>query len=286
MFTVQASASVGYQLAETLSIGAAIGAQYLSWELSMDLPPLPFGPVNPGNITPDNPMFAELLPPGSEERIEMDDVQPYWSLGILWQPTESTRVGLRYIGEVNHSLKGKAEIFAPIPDMTAIQDMGASMRFNTPAITTFSLSHQFTDRLTVLADIEHSGYSAFDENRVMHENGPTVVVNRGWKDAMSYSVGAHYQATERTVLKFGIGYDESPVADNKLKIDPPMDRQHAYAFGIESQLTQKFALSLAYQYLDMGDLRVEQTLFPGQVVRGYSDARSHVLQGALTYSFE
>ncbi len=286
VFSVQASASLGYQLTETLSVGAALGAQYLSWELNMDLPPLPFGPVNPGYIMPDDPMFQQLLPPGSEERVDIDGVEPYWSLGLLWQPNETTRVGLRYIGEVNHDLEGNAEILAPIPDLTPVQDMNASMQFNTPAVTTLSLSHRFTDRLTVLADIEHSGYSAFEENRLVHEKGPTVVIDRNWQDTMGYSLGAHYLASDETKLKLGVGYDESPVASGNFKIDPPMDRQIGYAFGVDSQLTQNLGLSVGYQYLDMGDIGVEQTLFPGQVIRGHSDAKVHIVQAALTYRFE
>jgi long-chain fatty acid transport protein len=286
VFSVQASASLGYQLTETISIGVALGAQYLSWELNMDLPPAPFGPVNPGHITPDHPMYSELLPPGSEELIKIDDVQPYMSIGALWQPTENTRVGFRYIPEINHELQGNAQIFAPIPELTAVRDFNANMQFNTPSITTLSLSHQFTPRLALLADVEHSGWSAFMENRLVHENGPTVVVERDWQDTLGYSLGINYQTSERTMLKFGVGYDESPIAENDLKIDPPIDRQIAYSLGFESQLTQQIGLFLTYQYLDMGDIRVNQMLFPGQVIRGYSDASVHALQAAITVSFE
>ncbi len=286
VFFVQASASLGYQLTESLSVGAAIGAQYQSWELNADLPPLPYGPVNPGFITPDDPMYGELLPPGSEESVELDDVEPFWSVGLLWQANDNTSVGLRYIAEVNHDLDGNATILAPIPELTPVDEMRASMGFTTPAITTLSLSHRVSNRLTVLADVEHSGYSAFKENRLVHENGNIVIIDRDWQDTLGYSVGAHFRATERTLLKFGIGYDESPVASGNLKIDPPMDRQVGYAFGIDSQLTRNLGLSVGYQYLDMGDVRVNQPLFPGQVIRGHSEAHVHVLEAALTYSFE
>ena len=286
VFFVQASASLGYQLTDSLSVGAAIGAQYQSWELNADLPPLPFGPVNPGYITPDDPMYDQLLPPGSEERVELDDVEPFWSVGLLWQANDNTSVGLRYISEVNHDLDGKAQILAPIPELTPVADMQASMAFTTPAITTLSLSHRLSDRLTVLADVEHSGFSAFEENRLVHENGNVVLIDRDWQDTMGYSLGAHFQATERTLLKFGVGYDESPVASGNRKIDPPMDRQVGYAFGVDSQLTKNLGLSFAYQYLDMGSVRVNQPLFPGQVIRGHSEAHVHVLEAALTYSFE
>jgi long-chain fatty acid transport protein len=160
------------------------------------------------------------------------------------------------------------------------------MQFNTPSVTTLSLSHRFTPRLTLLADIEHSGWSAFSENRVVHENGPTAVVERGWQDTMGYSLGVNYQASERAMLKFGVGYDESPIAGNQLKIDPPIDRQIAYSLGLETQLTQKIGLSLGYQYLDMGDVRVEQMLFPGQVIRGHSDASVQAIQAAITFDFD
>jgi long-chain fatty acid transport protein len=285
IFSVQASASLGYQLSDTWSVGAALGVQYLEWKLNVDLPPVPYGPVNPGTIPPGHPMYAQLLPPGSEEDIEIDDVQAYWSLGILWQANESTSLGLRYIPEINFKLKGGADILAPIPDMTVVQSFTASMEMATPSVTTLSLARRFGSRWTVLADIEHVGWDAWKENRVFHEGGETVVIERNWEDSMGYSLGLHFQASPKTLLKFGIGYDESPIASHKLKVDPPMDRQIGYSFGLDSQLTEKLRLVTAYQYLDMGDIRVEQTVFPGQVIRGYSDANCHVFHAALSYSF-
>ena len=286
VFSAQASASLGFRISDTLSVGASLGAQFLSWELNADLPPLPFGPVNPGYITPDNPMYAALLPPGSEERVKIDDVQPHWSLGIQWQPGPNTRMGLRYIPEINHELEGDAQILAAIPELTPVQNMQATMAFSTPSVTTLSVLHQVTPRLTLLADVEHTAWDVWNENRLVHENGATLVIDRDWQDTLGYSLGVEYRASDRNVLRAGFGYDESPIASNNLKIDPPMDRQIGYSLGLQSRLTDKLNLSLAYQYLDMGDIRVEQQLFPGQVIRGYSDADTHVFQAALTYRFE
>ena len=173
IFSVQASASLGYQLSDTWSVGAALGVQYLEWKLNVDLPPVPYGPVNPGTIPPGHPMYAQLLPPGSEEDIEIDDVQAYWSLGILWQANESTSLGLRYIPEINFKLEGGADILAPIPDMTVVQSFTASMEMATPSVTTLSLARRFGSRWTVLADIEHLGW-----RRVDGKPG----VPRGWRD--------------------------------------------------------------------------------------------------------
>ena len=285
IFTVQTSASLAYQLSDTWSVGAALGVQYLNWKLNVDLPPAPFGPVNPGYITPDHPMYSQLLPPGSEEDIDMDDVQAYWSLGLLWQPNEKTLLGFRYIPEINFDLEGEADILAPIPDMTVVQSFDTSMEMSTPSVATLSLSYRFASRWTLLADIEHLGWSTWKENRVFHDGGQTVVIERNWKDSMGYSLGFHFQVSPGSLLKFGIGYDESPIASNNLKVDPPMDRQIGYSFGFDTQLSKKLRLTTAYQYLDMGDIQVEQTVFPGQVLRGYSDAYSHVFHAALSFSF-
>lgn len=285
VFSVQASASLAYQLNENWSVGAALGGQYLRWKLNVDLPPAPYGPVNPGSIPPDHPMFVQLLPPGTEEDIEIDDVQAFWSVGALWQPSPNTQLGLRYIPEISFDLEGDADILAPIPDMTVVQSFDASMQMSTPSVTTLSLSQGLTSRWTVLADIEYTGWSTWKENRVFHEAGETVVIERNWKDTVGYSLGFHFQASTRTLLKFGVGYDESPIDSHDLKVDPPMDRQIGYSLGLDSQMTEKLRLITAYQYLDMGDVRVEQAVFPGQVLRGHSDAYCHVFHAALSLSF-
>lgn len=277
--------SLGFRISDNWSVGAALGAQYLGWALNVDLPPAPFGPVNPGTITPDHPMYAQLLPPGSEEDIEIDDVQPYWSLGTIWQPRNGTVLGWRYIPEIEFDLAGRADILAPIPDMTVVKTFDVGMKMATPSVTTISLQQNLSSKWLLLADIEHTGWSAWNHNHVVHDGGPDVVIERNWKDTRGYSLGFHYRASMNTVLKFGIGYDESPVSAENLKVDPPMDRQLAYALGIESQLTDRLRLVGAYQYLDMGDIRVDQTVFPGQVIRGHSDANAHVFHLGLRVRF-
>ncbi|MDJ0812295.1 MAG: outer membrane protein transport protein [Woeseiaceae bacterium] len=286
LFTLQVSASLGYRLNDQWSIGAALGAQYAQWELKTDLAPVPFGPVNPGTIPPDHPMYQELLPPGSEQKIKIDDVQPYWSLGVMWQPGASTLFGVHYVPEIRHGLTGSSDISAPIPDMTVVGSYDASMKMSTPSSLTLGIRQQLSPRWTVLADIAHVGWSAWDESRVKLQGGPTVIVDRGWQDAMSYSLGFNFLATDRTLLKFGAGYDESPVASARRKIDPPMDTQVTWALGLEHALTSRVSLALSYQHLDMGDIRVEQEVFPGHVIRGHSDATSQQLQGTITVRFD
>ncbi len=61
--------------------------------------------------------------------------------------------------------------------------------------------------------------------------------------------------------------------------------QIGYSLGLDMQLTDKTQLIAAYQYRDMGDIKVKQTVFPGQVVRGHSDAYCHVLHAGLSFSF-
>ena len=286
LFTAQASASLGFRLNDQWSVGAALGAQYAKWELKADLAPVPFGPVNPGIIPPDHPLYPELLPPGSEQKVKIDDVQPYWSIGAMWQPGHSTIVGLHYVPEIRHELTGSADIFAPVPDMAIVGSYDASMQMSTPSSLTLGIRQRLSPRWTVLGDVAHVGWGAWDESRIKLEDGPTVVVDRGWQDAMSYSLGFNFLATDRTLLKFGVGYDESPVAAAKRKIDPPMDRQVTWALGLEHNLTEKVSLALSYQYLDLGSVRVEQEVFPGHVIRGYSDATSQQVQATVTVRFD
>lgn len=282
--SVQASVALGYQISEQWSVGAALGAQYLNWWLNVDLPPAPYGPVNPG-LPPEHPAYPQLLPPGSEEDVDIDDIQPFWMLGVQWEFNPGSLVGFRYVPESTFDLEGKADILAPIPDMTVVQSFDAIMELSTPRVATLSLSVPLDERWRLLADIEHFGWSAWRENRIVHEGAHEVVIDRDWKDAMGYSLGFEFDATEKTKVRFGAGYDESPIDDDKLKIDPPMDRQVTLSAGFESRLSERTSLVGAYQYLDMGDVRVDQDLFPGQVIRGHSDAHVHLFHFGLRFGF-
>ncbi|SDK38104.1 Outer membrane protein transport protein (OMPP1/FadL/TodX) [Ferrimonas sediminum] len=261
-----AVASVGYRINDQWSVGLSAGISYMAWELDMD----PF--------------------PGASENLDLDSFEPVWSVSVMYQPWSHTRLGLRYTPGVTHEVTGKTTMTTP---MGTLIDH-ASQEFNLADQAVLSLDHQLTPKLSLLADVEWAQWSDWEESRIIHDNGPTIVVDRDWKDAWSAGIGLSYQVAPDWTLKAGIAYDESSVSKAIHKLDPPADRQIAYAAGLGWQLSDSTRFDLSYQYMDLGDVELNQSIegfdpiagapFSQQIV-GQSEAHLHIVNLSLSKRF-
>jgi long-chain fatty acid transport protein len=255
------SVATGYKINSQWSVGASLGMGHMTWELNLD------------------------VPPGMEETLDLDDSAPIWTLGIMYQPNTQTRMGLRYMAAVDFDLSGDATLDTP---MGAMKDR-ASQSFSLPDVITFSIEHSLTPKLRLLADVEWTNWSVFEESRIIHEQGPTIVVDRNWQNTWSGALGLSYDLSPAWTLNAGIGYDESAVARKDHKLDPPIDRQVSFAAGARWTINSNSEFSLSYQYLDLGKNKVSQNIpnpaMPLQTVIGESDNLVHILSLGYRYRF-
>lgn len=261
-----AQVAVGYQISPQWSVGISAGVSYMSWEL--DLSPFP----------------------QASENLDLDDTKLAWALGAMYRPGENTRIGLRYVAGVDHEVTGPAVIETQMGST----EYQASQEFNLADLVTLSLDQQLTQNLTLLADIEWANWSEMKESRIVHRDGPTVIVPRDWEDAWGGAVGLAYKVSPALVLKVGVNYDESAVSKSKHKIDPPLDRTIAYSAGVAWALNDSTEFNIGYQYLDFGDIEVNQAIngfdpiagkpYSQQVI-GESEAHVHIVSLGINKKF-
>ena len=255
------SAAAAYQVNEQWSVGASVGMGYMSWELRLDVPPV------------------------MEETLDLDDTSPIWSMGVMYQPNQNTRWGFRYVGATDYNLEGKATLDTPMGEMKDT----ASQLFPLPDIATLSLQQSLSTKLRFLASIEWTNWSVFKESRIVHENGPVIIVNRNWQDTWGGSVGLSYDIAPRWTLNTGISYDQSPVSDMDYKLDPPVDRQVSLGLGARWQIGKSSELTINYEYKDLGNNAVSQDIpdpsTPMQTIVGESDNHVHIASLGYIYRF-
>lgn len=260
------SVALGHRINDSWSLGGSLGVAYLSWNLDNEVP---------ANITPN-----------STNSFELEDFKPYWQLGVMYLPTDTTRMGLRYLSSVDFEPSGDNNM---VLDGQKVTTDAKLTGFNLPNMLSFSIEHQLTERLSLLADIKWNEWSRMEEN-TLTMGGTQIVIDRNWRNTWGGAVGAAYQHSEALSLKAGISYDESPVSTKDHKVDPPMDRQVRYALGMGyAPANQNWSIDLSYQYLDLGDVAVNQAIpdesAPVYVVKGSSEAHCHIINLGLGYRF-
>jgi long-chain fatty acid transport protein len=254
--TVNLNPSLAWKVNDAVSLGAGVSMQYAEATLT------------------------NLAGAPGLATVKGDDYGWGFNLGVLWQLDAATRIGLAYRSEVDYTLEGTLTLSAfpagngPVTANTTMPDSAS-----------LSLFHKFNERWDLLADVSWTGWSDFDELRIVRTNGALVgVTPENWDDTYRYSVGANYRWNDRLTLRGGVAYDEAPVSDLYRTARIPDENRTWIAFGVQYRLSPKSALDVGYAHLFVKDARIHKTEGPVTLAGTY-DASVDILSAQLTLDF-
>ncbi|UXD86869.1 OmpP1/FadL family transporter [Thalassolituus hydrocarboniclasticus] len=274
-----------YQLSDTLSFGVGIDIVYAQGLLSKELDLVPFGA--PGATDPQYK--------GYENKFEVkgDDIGYGWNFGVMWDASQATTLGFAYRSEIDFDLEGKSEFkqsegvlgyadpdgaTGPIPpgaypvdgNTGKVDKQDSRVPLTGPRSATFSIAHQFDDRLQLLAGATWTDWSSFkyfdviatksgiiDDLSGLGENYIGHIVEK-WHDTWSYSVGAEYSLNQDWTLRTGYAFDASPVKDeHRTARVPDNDRQWLTA-GTTYNLNDSWSFDAAVAYLFIDKSKIDE----------------------------
>ena len=254
--TININPSIAWKATPTLSLGAGVSVQYAKATLT------------------NNAGAAGLV------TIEGDNYGWGFNLGALWQVTPATRIGLAYRSEVDQKLEGTAEF-----SVTTSNNTPVTASVTLPDSASLSLLHKVNPKLDLLADITWTGWSNFDELRILRTNGTTLgVTPENWSDNYRYSVGLNYHLNDKLTLRSGVAYDETPVSDAFRTARIPDESRTWLAFGAQYRLSDKSAIDFGYAHLFVKDAKINHTE-SGVTLTGKYDASVDILSAQFTHNF-
>jgi long-chain fatty acid transport protein len=237
--------SVAFRVNDWLSVGAGVDIQYatLEQEVAVNRP--------------------AMLPDGRVE-LDQDSWDVGFSVGVLAELSERTRIGFRYRSEVEHDLEGDLDVAA---GFTASADL----------------------KLPVPAGANISDWSAFDYSVINVETNPPVqgTIPRRWNDTWRVGLGAHFRPSDRWLVQFGGSYDSSPVDSEDRTPDAPIDEQWRLSFGVEHEVSDSFRLGGYYTFMYMPNVGINNQLGPlsGTLSGEYDRAEIHIIGLYAAWSF-
>jgi len=228
--------AVSYSIVPELTIGAGVIAQTLEAKLTNSV--------------------TTAVPPSANNHSDMHarSFDVTGNVGILYQPTKTTRFGLSYNGKGDHKLKGHHQL--AYPGYFGYGDVDAHLVL--PEYLLLSAYHQ-TGKWGLSASAKRSRWSRFKTldiySTAVHSSGarlPVGAVNENWKDTWTLSAGTDYYYSDDLTYRFGIAYDETGVKSAKYRTArlPDADRW-ILGVGGSYQLTPKVVLDLAYAHMFM-----------------------------------
>lgn len=270
--------TLAYRASERVTLAGGFIAQYFDTKLSNAVD---FGTIGAVSGIPG------ALPGGQDgsARLEADDWGFGFNLGVLAEPVDGTRLGLSYRSEIRHSLRGDARftfdeagIGAALSGATgAFADTPVRSGIRTPAFAALGLAQDLTPDLTLLAEVQWAGWSAFDDLVVRFDNPaqPAEVTAQNWNDSWFAALGLAYRPDTRWTLRAGVAFGESPVPDNTRTPRIPDADRTWLSGGLGYAVAEWLRLDLSYTRIFMSRERITLTADqPGNSFRGDLDFRS------------
>ncbi|HCE79762.1 OmpP1/FadL family transporter [Thermodesulfobacterium commune] len=276
LITINLNPAMAYKLNSKVSLGLGANFQRAEAEITNAIDFTKYG------ITQDG--FA---------RLKGDDWSFGWNAGILYEPSENTRLGVAYRSKITHQLKGKVKFEnISFPLSSIFHKDNVKARLDLPPMLSFSGFHKLNSKWTVLADITWTSWSRFEELRIKYDTltiGDTVITTK-WKDCFRYSIGLSYQPTYKWVFRSGIAYDETPIAFDKHRTPRIPDTDRFWiALGLGYTLSEKLKFDLGYvhiffkkSYIDKDPVGEDERRGG---LKGYYRGHVDIISAQLRYSF-
>lgn len=297
--SINLNPNLAYKLTKQLSLGAGLQIQYIQAKLSRQVDVAGLANLAAG---------AAIMPAQSQD-VLLDVTGDDWSfganLGLLYEFTEATRLGVFYRSSVSHKLRGKTSTqnrtaaIAAIPVVpvrnglnAALPNSGdsASAPLQTPETIGASLTHDINKDWSVMGDLTWTHWSRLKNIRMDFQRAGVQssgeVLN--WKDTVFAALGTTYKPHQDWKLKFGVAFDQGAADDNRAPRLPDANRYWISA-GADWNPMHRLNLSLGYSFLfaksagiylnrDVAN-RVTDSL------KGSFKSRVHVVALRASYSF-
>ena len=272
-----------YQLTPTLILGAGAQVQYADATLKSAFPNL--GAFELFSLDPSNVILASAFG-GSNPNlgIDGDDFGFGYTLGLLWHPLSGTDIGIGYRSSIEHTLEGDIAV-AGLPVLGSAR---TSTDLETPAIATGSVRQRVSERLTLLGTVQWTGWSDLNQVVVKAQSSnpglaavagsPVAVIPLNWHDGWFFSGGMEYEVSERTTIRSGVAYEESPIQNAVERSARLPDTNRVWvSIGATRIISDSTTLNLAYSHVFFEDGSIDRTTeFPVGDIRLLGQAEQDV----------
>jgi len=278
--TLNINPSIAYRINDKVSVGAGINWQRMDATYKRRVSIVPVAALNT-----------------SYAKLDVDDDAWGWNVGVLFNLSDTTKLGMSYRSKVKHELTGDLTVSGANPTLNAAGTSKAKVDVDLPDTFIMSVSQQLNERWEMLGDVAWTGWSSIKTLDIVRTSGAASgttaqTLDAEFRDTWRIALGANYTLNDAWKLKFGIAYDQTPVRgpDTRLVSLPDSNRKWL-TVGAQWRATQASTLDMGVAYIsaDESSINNNQTSAnPSQnrgTVSGHYDARVWILGAQYSMAF-
>lgn len=227
--------TVAYKINDMISVAFGVQAQYLkaSYDIFLSATPLLIGSLNGAGWG-----FG-------------------WTAGVTITPTRTTQIGIGYRSSIDQKVNGNLDV----PAAAGPASRGSvNLTLPLPDTLTVGLRQSIGDKFTLLAGIEWSNWSRIGTPVVFQPSGVPATIGANvvqfpfqYNDGWFYSLGGEYAFNPALTVRAGIGFEKSPIADNKRTVRIPDNDRIWYSLGATYKPASlpRLTFDLGYSFVDV-----------------------------------
>jgi len=272
--------AASYKINDQLSVGGGPNFDYFQARLTQNL-----------NV----PALSALTGQDPVADVHGNDLGVGYNLGVLYQPDDSTRIGIDYRARIRHNINGAQTISIPaIYSVLSPGTAGLLAEANSRATTSITLPdslgigvyQQLTPAWSVMGSLEWTDWSLFNKLDITATNGSgSTIIRENWRDTWFAGIGTNYQVTDALMVQAGVAYDQSPVTSSDRTTRVPDADHYDVGAGVQYQVLPSTRLELAYGHVFTHGGGIKNTastspITPSGTITGrYADSDNSVTAG-------
>ena len=196
------------------------------------------------------------------------------NFGVMIEPSDKTRIGLRYLTETELDFKDDIYTSGVGPAIAdAMKSVGnVDLAMKMPQSLMAGIFHQVNDQWAVLGSVGWDDWSRFGRVRVkVTAAGIDRIVDEDFDDTWHFGVGTQYQYNPKLMLTAGFSYDSSMSDSDTRPITLPLGAMYRYGLGFKYQKSDDLLFGGGLSFLWEGDLKVKPAGGPQTGVSGQYD---------------
>jgi long-chain fatty acid transport protein len=235
---------------------------------------------------------------GSSEN-KANDTAYGFHAGLLYEFTPDSRIGLSYHSQVVHQFTGYSQFSGPIANGVPgvggpIRSGHANTRVTLPPYTALSFYHRLKPTIALMGSIIYTQWNSFKTLNLQNVAGVVTIpppnlallpsksisisVPEHYRNTWNITFGANYNATDKIMLRAGVGFDETPITNRYRNVQLPDNNRYVIALGTHYQASKTIGVDLGWTHFFFAQAHVSP---PPQVTAGQTvTTNGHVTGGA------
>jgi len=223
-------------------------------------------------------------------KLEEDGVAFGWQLGLLYDISNTARVGAVYRSEFDPDLSGKPQYNNLSPVLKdglkalGLFNKNVDVDFKVPQQVQLGYYQEFRDDWSFTVDAVWLDMSEFGIQHVSI-GADHVSLPGEFKDTWAFTAGLRYQYRPDLAFSVGAAHMSSPVSEHKRNIALPLDRIIAVGAGVEWQW-KGYQIHTNLNYADFGDGKLDQESgLPGRIKGSFDYNHAVILDMQIIKKF-